>query len=100
MFILPPKNLFSVSDPIRFAASKKYYIIFFLNPENVVMKDNPTFSMINDSEEEDITTTIPSKARGASGKLSLYASEDDDDEEDILCPLNRATAQNRTDESD
>lgn len=73
---------------------------FFLI-ENVVMKDNPTFSMINDSEEEDITTTtIPTKVRAASGKLSLYASEDDDDEEDSLCPLNRAVAQNRTDESD
>ncbi|XP_065208104.1 transmembrane protein 181-like [Planococcus citri] len=83
-----------------------YLMVYVYSPaqksifENVVMKDNPTFSMINDSDEDDITTTtLPSKTRTVTDKLSLYTSEDDDGE-DSLCPLNRANAQNRTDESD
>lgn len=71
--------------------------------ENVVMKDNPAFSMIHDSEDEDATTlpvtSVYTKSRTSKAVTNntslLYSSEEEENHRNIPCHFN-----GRTDDSD
>ena len=46
------------------------------------MKDNPAFSMVNDSEDEDIPSFAPMRTRSSkASKSRLHACEDEDERE-------------------
>lgn len=86
-----------------------YLIVYVYSPaqksiyENVVMKDNPAFSMIHDSEDEDATTvpmtSVYTKSKSSKAVTNntslLYSSDEEENHRNIQCPFN-----GRTDDSD
>ena len=61
-----------------------YTVLCFWLAESVVMKDNPAFSMVNDSEDED--ELLDHKTKDKASSLLLGRPNDDSDWMNILSP--------------